>query len=96
MINIVLFDQFQLVFIPGKKSNLKRVSNYKHYFGELNIEGSDFCKGFKCSDVHKLENLNNLSIMIFAICFYQDQNKWRHKLIPLEISINKSDRFVDL
>ena len=28
--------------------------------------------------------------------FYQDQNKWRHKLIPIEISKNDSDRVIDL
>ena len=28
--------------------------------------------------------------------FYQDQNKWRHKIIPFEVSKNESDRVIDL
>ena len=53
-------------------SNGQRVSNYKYYFDELNIEGFDFSNGFKCSDVKKFEKLNNLSINIFELSFYQD------------------------
>ena len=33
-----------------------RVSNYKKYFNQLNIEGFDFTNGFKCSDVKDLKN----------------------------------------
>ena len=33
---------------------------------------------------------------MFEIMFYQDQNKWRHKLIPIEVSKNNSDRVTDL
>ena len=28
--------------------------------------------------------------------FYPDQNKWRHKLLPIEVSKSESDRFIDL
>ena len=28
--------------------------------------------------------------------FYQDQNKWRHKLIPIAVSNNDSDRVIGL
>ena len=73
-----------------------RVSNYKQYFDELNIQGFDFTNGFNCSDVHKFIYLNNLSVNIFELNFYQDQNKWKHKLIPIEISKNNSDRVIDL
>ena len=52
--------------------NGQRVSNYKYYFDELNIEGFDFSNGFKCSDVKKFEKLNNLSINIFELRFSQD------------------------
>ena len=38
------------------------VSHYKQYFDELNIQGFDFTYGFKCSDVHKFKELNNLCI----------------------------------
>ena len=31
-----------------------RVSNYRQYFIELNIEGFDYSNGFKCSDIKKL------------------------------------------
>ena len=44
----------------------------------LNIEKND--------DVHRFNELNNLSINIFELNFYQDQNNWRHKLIPVEVS----------
>ena len=66
-----------------------RVSNYKQYFDELSIESFDFTNGFKCNDVHRLNELKNLSINIFELNFYQNQNIWRHKLIPMEISKKK-------
>ena len=50
------------------------VSNYKQYFNELNINGFVFSRGFRCSDVHKFNELNNLSGNIFELNFYQDQN----------------------
>ena len=56
------------------------------FFDELNIEGFDFTNGFKCSDMHGFEKLNNLSIKIFEINFHQDGDKWKHNLIPIEIS----------
>ena len=39
---------------------------------------------------------NNLSTNIFQIKFYQDQKKWRHKITPIEIRKNNSDRFIGL
>ena len=39
---------------PCNNSHPNRVSNYKQYFNDLNINGFDFSKGFKSSDVHKL------------------------------------------
>ena len=56
----------------------------------------DFKNGFKCTDVHKIEKLNNLSINLFELYFYQDHNKWRHKLVPIEVSKNESDRVLVL
>ena len=81
---------------PCNNNHPNRVSIYKQYFDELNIQGFDFSYGFKCSDVHKFNELNNLSINIFELNFYQDQNKWKHKLILIEISKNISDRVIDL
>ena len=46
--------------------------------------------------MHRFLKLNNLSINIFNLNFYEDQNKWKHNLIPIEISKNESDRNVDL
>ena len=77
---------------PCKINHPNRVSNYKQCSKELNIEGFDFIKGFKCCDSHKFEKLNNLSIYIFELNFYQDQNNWRHNLLPFEVSKNDSDR----
>ena len=73
-----------------------RVSNYEQYFDEIDIQGFDFTNGFKCSDVHKFNQLNNSSVNIFELSFYQYQNQWKHKLIPIEISKIDSDRVIDL
>ena len=62
---------------PCNNIHPNRVSNYKQNFNELNIQGFDLTDGFRCSDVHKFEKLNNLSANIFGLNFYQDQNKWR-------------------
>ena len=81
---------------PCKNNHPNRVSIYKQYSNELNIDGFDFTNGFKCTDVHRFNEINNLSVNIFELNFYQDQNKWRHKLIPIEISKKNSDRVIDL
>ena len=81
---------------PCTINHPNRVSNYKQYFNELNINGFDFTKGFRCSDVHKLNDLNNLSVNIFELNFYRDQNQWGHKLIPIEVGKINSDRIIDL
>ena len=46
--------------------------------------------------MHTFEKLNNLSINIYELNFYQDGDNWKHNLLPIEISKNESDRFVDL
>ena len=81
---------------PCKNNHPNRVSNYKQYFNELNIQDFDFTNGFKCSDVHKFNELNNLSVNKFELNFYQDQNHWKYKLIPVEVSKNDSDGVIDL
>ena len=81
---------------PCNKNHPNRVPNYKQFFNELIIQGFDFSKGFRCSDVHKFNELNNLSVKIIELNFYQDQNQWKHKLLPIEISKNNSDRVIDL
>ena len=73
-----------------------RVNNYSQNFNELNFQSFDFTNGSKCSDVHKFNELNNLSVNIFELNFYQDGDKWKHNLIPIEISKNESERAVDL
>ena len=80
---------------PCNKNHLNRVSNYRQYFNELNVQGFDFTNGFKCSDVHKFNKLNNLSVIIFELKFYQDQNQWKHKLIPIEVSKKILNRVID-
>ena len=67
-------------------TNPNRVPIYRQNFNQLNIQVFDFTKGFKCSDVYKVEKLNKLSFNLNELNFYQDDNKWKHKLIPLEIS----------
>ena len=85
-----------LAYLLPCNNHPNRVSNYRQYFIELNIQGFDFTDGFKCSDVHKFNELNRLSLNIFELNFYQDQNQWKHKLIPIEVSKNSSDRVIDL
>ena len=81
---------------PCNDIHPNRVSNYKHNFDELTIQCFDFTKGFKCSDVHRFNELNNLSSNMFELNVYQDQNKWKHKLIPIKVGRNGSDGFIDL
>ena len=78
----------------SKNGHGVRVSNYEPYFNELNIEGFDFSNGFRCSDMYRFEKLNNLSINIYELGFKQHNHK--HKLIPVEISKNVSDKVIDL
>ena len=47
---------------PCDNKHPNRVSNYKHYFKELNSNGFDFTNGFECSDFDIIIELNNLSI----------------------------------
>ena len=72
------------------------LSNYKQFFNKLNFQGFGSSYGFKCNDVHRFNELNNLSIKKFELNIYQDQNKWRHNLIPIEVSKNNSDKIIDL
>ena len=81
---------------PCENDHPNRVSNYIQYFNELNIQSFDFTNDFKRSDVHKFNDLNNLCVNIFELNFHQDKNKWKHNLIPIKLSKNKSDRVVDL
>ena len=62
----------------------------------MNFQCFVFTKGFKCSNVHKFNALNNSSVKIFELNFYEDQNEWKHKLIPIEVRKNDSDRDIDL
>ena len=81
---------------PCNNNHPNRVSNYRQYFNELNIEGFDFRNGLKCGDVHIFEKLKMLSINIFEIISCQDQNKGKQKLLPIEVSKIDSDRVIDL
>ena len=46
--------------------------------------------------MHRFEKLKILSTNIFELNFYQDKDKWKHNLIPIEISKNESNKVVDL
>ena len=73
-----------------------RVSNYEPYFNELNIEGLDFENGFRCKDIKRFEQLNDLSINVFELLVYFENNEWKNKIVPIEISKSNSERVVDL
>ena len=102
ILNVENIDKYRFLWsmlaylYPCNNNHLIRVTNYKQNFNELNINAFGFTIGFKCSDVHKFNELNNLSVNIFELNFSQDQNKWRHKLIPIEVSKSNSDRVIDL
>ena len=81
---------------PCENTHPPRVNQYLQYFDELNFQSFDFTNGFKCSDVHRFIDLKNLSVNINELSFYQDGDKWKHNLIPIEISKNESDKFIDL
>ena len=81
---------------PCENDHPNRVNSYVQYFNELNFQNFDFTNGFKCSDVHRFNELNNLSVNIYELNFYQDGDKWKHNLIPIEISKNESDKVIDL
>ena len=81
---------------PCENTHPSRVNNYIQYFNELNFQSFDYTNGFKCSDVHRFNELNNLSVNIYELNFYQDSDKWKHNLIPIEISKNESDNVIDL
>ena len=81
---------------PCEDDHSNRDSNYEQYFKESNIDGSDFRNGLKCGDMHRFENLKNLSMNIYEIKVYQDGDKWKHNLIPIEISKIESDKVFDL
>ena len=81
---------------PCEITHPSRVNNFLQYFIELNFQSFDFTNGFKCNDIHKVNELNNVSVNIYDLNFYQDFDKWKHNLIPIEISKNESDKIVDL
>ena len=44
---------------PCNNNHPNRVTNFRQYFNKLNIQGFGFTNGFKCSDVHKFNEINN-------------------------------------
>ena len=102
ILNIEINDKYGFLwsilahFHPSKNTHPTRVKIYLLYFKEINIDGFDFTNGFKCSDIHKLNEFNSLSVNIYELNFYQDGSKWKQSLLPMEINKNESDKVVDL
>ena len=46
--------------------------------------------------MQRFEKINNLSLNIYEINFYQNGDKWKHSLIPIEIRKTESDKVIDL
>ena len=70
MLSIQNFDKNCLVcsvlvylhpIADSRNDHPKRVSNYRHFMFDLNIQGFDSSNKFNCFDVRKFEKLNNLS-----------------------------------
>ena len=101
-LNIEIHDKFCCIWsilahlYPCKNIHPNGVSNYKQYLNESNINGFDFSNGSTCCDFDKFQKSNSLSINKFELKLYQDRNKWRYKLVPIEVSKNDSDRVIDL
>ena len=74
---------------PCENDHPNRVSNSIQYLNELNFQSFDFTNVFKCSGVHNFNDFNNLSVNIYELIFCQDDDKWQHNLIPIEISKKK-------
>ena len=81
---------------PCENTQPSRVNKYLQYFNELNFQSFYFTNGFKCSDVHRFNDLKELSVIIYELNFYQGVDNWQHNLIPIEISKNESDKVFDL
>ena len=102
LINIKNIDEYCFIWSilaslhSSDNDHSNRVTNYKQFFNELNINVFDFTNGFKCSHVPIFKKLNNLSLNIFEMIFYQDKDKRKHNLFRIEISKIESDRVVDL
>ena len=90
------FWSFLASLHPCENTHLSRVNNYSQNFNELNFQSFAFTNGFKCSDVHKFNELNNLSVNIYDFNFYRDGDKWKYNLKPTEISKNESHNVIDL
>ena len=52
--------------IPGK-TYVSITSSYKPYFNTLNKDGIKFDNGLHAKNIHKLENLNSLTIHVFKL-----------------------------
>ena len=81
---------------PCESTHPSIVNSFLQYSNELNFQSFDISNGFKCSDVHGFNDRNNLSVNIFELKFYQDGDKLKHNLIPIEITKTDSYRVVDL
>ena len=69
------FWSILFLFSPCEISHSNRVSNYRSYFNETNLDEFDFTNRFKCDDFYKIEKLKNLSINLFELSFYQHQKR---------------------
>ena len=62
ILNIQNIDKYCFIWsilaslYPCENDHPNRVSNYRKYFNELNINDFDFTNGFKCSDMQDLRN----------------------------------------
>ena len=67
---------------PCNNNRPSRVSKYKQNFNELNIQGFDFSYGFECNDVHRFNELNNLSIKIVELSLLSRSEKMETQINP--------------
>ena len=70
---------------PSKNSHPNRISNYKKIFNGSNNDGFEFSSRFRCTDVHRFEKLNNLTVNVLELLSSKRSITWKHKLVPLPI-----------
>ena len=79
LLNIANNDKYWFLWsiiakwLPYDNNHPNRVSNFRQNFDEINFQGFGFADGFKCTDVLRFNEINNLSVNIFELNFYPDK-----------------------
>ena len=95
-INIVSFRRYYFIYILVKIEIPKEYRNIWYILVNWKLLALIFQKNSKCDGVHRLGNKNIFSKAVFGLNYYRVRKKWKHKIIPIELSENDSDGVVGL